>query len=243
MPGPQDPHGPQFQGPQQPPPNWQPPVNVTAPQPPQKKPPSIWVRRLALVIPALLVGACAGSLGNADDATTAAPGTAPTVTITPTSRATVVKPGPTVTVTETAKAAEPEQSEAPAPKKTQAPAPKKTQAPAPAPKKTQEHSNGLTDEQQEAVGAAEDYLNFTAFSRQGLIEQLSSDAGSGFSKRDATVAVDSMDIDYNEQAAKAAKSYREFSHFSRQGLIQQLESDAGSGFTHAQAVYGADHSR
>lgn len=109
--------------------------------------------------------------------------------------------------------------------------------------KAEADKNRLTDEQQDAVGAAEDYLDFTAFSRKGLIQQLSSDAGSGFSKKDATIAVDSMDIDYKEQAVKAAKSYRDFSHFSRKGLIQQLESSYGSGFTHDQAVYGADHSR
>lgn len=116
--------------------------------------------------------------------------------------------------------------------------PEPTKEPEPEPTK-----NALSDEQQDAVSAAEDYLDFTAFSQKGLIRQLSSDAGSGFSKKDATVAVNSMDIDYNEQAAKAAKSYREFTSFSRNGLIKQLESDAGSGFTHKQAVYGADHSR
>ncbi len=57
-----------------------------------------------------------------------------------------------------------------APETTQAPAPKPKPAPAPA-KPT------LTNSQEQAIGAAEDYLDYMAFSRKGLIHQLSSDAG------------------------------------------------------------------
>lgn len=96
----------------------------------------------------------------------------------------------------------------------------------------------MTASQEQAIGAAEDYLAFSAFSRKGLIEQLSSEYGSGFSKADATFAVDHIKVNWNEQAAKAAKNYLETSHFSRAGLIQQLESEYGSQFTHKQAVYG-----
>ena len=98
----------------------------------------------------------------------------------------------------------------------------------------------LTKSQEQAIRSAESYLEFTAFSRKGLIRQLSSSAGSGFSKADATYAVDHIKVDWNEQAARAAKSYLEFTSFSRAGLIRQLESSAGSGFTHAQAVYGVN---
>jgi hypothetical protein len=69
---------------------------------------------------------------------------------------------------------------------------------------------------------------------------LSSEYGEGFSKADATYAVDALNVDWNEQAAKSAKSYLSHSSFSRQGLIEQLSSEAGEGFTHAQAVYGVD---
>jgi hypothetical protein len=93
---------------------------------------------------------------------------------------------------------------------------------------------------EQAIGAAEDYLSFSAFSREGLIDQLSSSAGSGFPRSQAEYAVDHIDVDWNEQAVKAAKEYLSFSHFSRAGLIEQLESSAGSKFTHAQAVHGAD---
>jgi hypothetical protein len=86
--------------------------------------------------------------------------------------------------------------------------------------------------QQNAVRAAEDYLDYSAFSRKGLIEQLEF---GDFSTEDATYAVDHIAVDWNEQAAKSAKDYLEYSAFSRGGLIDQLEF---SGFTPAQAAYG-----
>ncbi|MGV0741036.1 Ltp family lipoprotein [Mycolicibacterium sp. XJ870] len=89
-----------------------------------------------------------------------------------------------------------------------------------------------TVSQRNAVRAAEDYLDYTAFSRQGLIEQLEYD---DFSTADATFAVDHITVDWNEQAAEAAKDYLDYSAFSRGGLIDQLEYD---GFTSAQAAYG-----
>ena len=106
---------------------------------------------------------------------------------------------------------------------------------------TKSSTKGPTAEQKNAIGAAQDYLSVSAFSRTGLIHQLSSAAGDGYSKADASYAVDSLNIDYDKQAVKAAKDYLSVSHFSHQELIQQLESSSGDGYTHAQAVYGADH--
>jgi hypothetical protein len=98
----------------------------------------------------------------------------------------------------------------------------------------------LTASQQNATDAAKNYLSFAAFSRTGLIQQLSSSAGDGYPEADATFAVDSLNANWNEQAAKAAKNYLSFSSFSRAGLIQQLNSSAGDGYTYAQAVYGVN---
>ena len=94
--------------------------------------------------------------------------------------------------------------------------------------------------QENARRSAEKYLDFSAFSRKGLIQQLSSSAGEGFSRADAIYAVNHIDVDWNEQAAKSAKNYLDQSAFSRQGLIEQLSSEYGDGFTHAQAVYGVN---
>ena len=86
--------------------------------------------------------------------------------------------------------------------------------------------------QQNAVRTAEQYLDVSAFSRQGLIEQLEYNE---FSTADATYAVDSISVDWNEQAAKSAEQYLDVSGFSRGGLVEQLEY---AGFTSAQALYG-----
>jgi len=87
--------------------------------------------------------------------------------------------------------------------------------------------------------AAEQYLQTSAFSEAGLIEQLSSEAGSKFPHQDAVFAVEHLHVNWNEQAVKAAKQYLNTSSFSCQGLIEQLSSEAGSKFTVAQAEYAA----
>lgn len=101
-------------------------------------------------------------------------------------------------------------------------------------------SGGLFGPQANAARSAQQYLNMTGFSRRGLIEQLSSDAGNGYSNADATAAVDSLTVDWDEQAARSAKQYLEMTGFSCSGLIEQLSSDAGSKYTKAQARFGAE---
>ena len=108
------------------------------------------------------------------------------------------------------------------------------------PSPSRSRSPDETAGQKNARESAEQYLQTAAFSRAGLIKQLSSQYGEGYSKADATYAVDHIDVNWNEQAAKAAKEYLANSPFSRSGLIQQLESSAGDGYTHAQAVYGVN---
>lgn len=91
-----------------------------------------------------------------------------------------------------------------------------------------------TVSQKNAVAKAKSYLDFSGFSRSGLIEQLEYDQ---FSHADAVYGADNSGADWNEQVARKAKSYMEFSAFSRGGLIEQLKYD---GFTQAQAEYGTD---
>ncbi len=87
---------------------------------------------------------------------------------------------------------------------------------------------------QNAVKKAKSYLRVSAFSRQGLIEQLEFE---GFNNEDAVYGVDNCGANWNEQAAKKAESYLRVSAFSRQSLIDQLEFE---GFTPEQAIYGVD---
>lgn len=99
--------------------------------------------------------------------------------------------------------------------------------------------DSMTNQQKNAVRSAKNYIGFAGFSRDGLINQLSSEAGDGYSMDDATVAVDSLNIDYNEQASKSAENYLSITGFSCDGLVEQLSSPAGDKYTKEQAEYGA----
>lgn len=92
-----------------------------------------------------------------------------------------------------------------------------------------------TLEQENALRAAQSYLDFTGFSRQGLIDQLSSEYGSGYPVDVATWAADTVGADWNAEAVESAQSYLEFTSFSRQGLYDQLTSAYGGQFTPDQA--------
>lgn len=87
--------------------------------------------------------------------------------------------------------------------------------------------------QRNALNKANDYLDYTAFSRSGLIKQLEFE---GFSNADATWAADNCGADWNEQAYKKAKEYLDFTSFSHSSLVDQLEYE---GFSSEQAEYGA----
>src|SRR3954454_21704961 len=102
-------------------------------------------------------------------------------------------------------------------------------------------ADAATTAQRQAIGSAHDYLRFSAFSREGLIDQLSSKYGEGYPKPVAVYAVNDITVSWNKQAVRSAKSYLRFSHFSRAGLIEQLESPYGEQFTHRQAVYSVNH--
>lgn len=97
----------------------------------------------------------------------------------------------------------------------------------------------LTGPQKNAVRSANNYLSFAGFSRSGLIEQLSSPFGDRYSVVDATVAVDSLSVDWNAQAVRSAKNYLSIMGFSCDGLIEQLSSHAGDKYTNSQAAFGA----
>ena len=100
-------------------------------------------------------------------------------------------------------------------------------------KEMQTESYELSIEEKNAIRSAQGYISFMAFSRKGLIGQLTFE---GYSQEAATNAVDALNIDWNEQAAKSAQSYVDMMAFSRSGLIQQLEFE---GYTREQAEYGA----
>jgi hypothetical protein len=58
----------------------------------------------------------------------------------------------------------------------------------------------VTVSQGHAVESAQKYLAMSAFSRSGLIQQLSSKYGEGYPRADALYAVDHVSVNWNEQA-------------------------------------------
>lgn len=95
-------------------------------------------------------------------------------------------------------------------------------------------TNSETVSQKNAVRQAKAYLDYTAFSRDGLVEQLEYEQ---FSNSDAIYGADNSGADWYEQATKSAERYMDYSAFSRGGLIDQLKFE---GYTQTQAAYGAD---
>lgn len=85
-----------------------------------------------------------------------------------------------------------------------------------------------------ALSKAKDYLDYTAFSYSGLIEQLEYEK---FTHDEAVYGADNCGADWEEQAALKAQSYIEYTSFSRQDLIDQLVYE---GFTKSQAEYGVN---
>ncbi|WP_394554552.1 Ltp family lipoprotein [Agromyces sp. MMS24-JH15] len=91
---------------------------------------------------------------------------------------------------------------------------------------------------EQAVREAQNYLNIMAFSRQGLIDQLSSEYGSQYPVDVATYAVDYLAPDWNAEAGEQAKQYLDVMPMSRDELFDQLTSAYGGQFTPEQATAG-----
>lgn len=94
--------------------------------------------------------------------------------------------------------------------------------------------DSLSTEEQNAYDKAVSYLEYSSFSKQGLIEQLEFE---GYPKKAAKRAIKALEendmVSWSKQAEEKAKSYLEYSSFSKQGLVEQLEFEK---FTHKQAV-------
>ena len=86
-----------------------------------------------------------------------------------------------------------------------------------------------------ALAAANTYLSFSAFSAQGLIDQLEFE---GYTTQEAQYAVAKCGADWNEQALKKAGNYLDYSAFSYSGLFEQLSYE---GFLPEQAQYAVDN--
>lgn len=94
-------------------------------------------------------------------------------------------------------------------------------------------ATNMTTSQKNALSSAKSYLKYSAFSYEGLIDQLEYE---GYPHEDCVYAVDNCGADWFDQAVKCAESYLKYSSFSYSELVEQLEYE---GFTYEQAVYGA----
>lgn len=97
---------------------------------------------------------------------------------------------------------------------------------------TLEEKPKLTLGQQNAISKAQDYLDYSGFSRTGLIQQLEFE---GYTTEDATFGADNAGADWNAECAEKAKDYLAYSSFSREGLADQL---AFEGFLPAEIEFG-----
>jgi flagellar biosynthesis GTPase FlhF len=222
--------GPEFQPHFQP--QFQPQQSPSQQQPPKKKHTGCKVAGIALGAVIVIVGVVAALSEGSDSV-------APQVTAT---SAPAKVPGSQTdsneydsTKTEKPKTA---QSEAPAKAKPAERKPAKEQPAeeAPAEEAPAEEAPAEPDysvEQEQAIAKAQSYLEFTAFSKKGLVKQLEYEQ---FSTSDAKFAVNYIDVDWKEQAVLKAESYLEFTSFSEAGLVDQLLYE---GFTRAQAEHGA----
>jgi len=97
----------------------------------------------------------------------------------------------------------------------------------------------MSGAEQQAVDSAQSYLaEGQGFSNSGLLNQLTSSAGEGFTEANAEFAINYLKPDWNAQAVDSAKGYlADGQGFSRSSLLDQLTSSSGEGFTEAQAEY------
>ena len=98
--------------------------------------------------------------------------------------------------------------------------------------------SALDYESQNCYDQAMSYLDFMAFSRNGLIHQLQHD---GYTDNAISNALDLLEkyyVSWDTEAVKKAQEYMETFSFSQQRLYEQLIHD---GFTEGQANYGASY--
>lgn len=203
-------------------------ADPSAPAAAPKKP---WYKRKRIIIPAIAVLAVLiFPKGGGDETDVADPVASATISATtsdPSVEVALEDDEPPVTPAESTDPVAPEEAE------TTAPAVVET-TPAPAPE-TADPGPDMTVSQSQAVSKAEQYLQFSAFSKSGLADQLEFE---GFSPEDATFAVEHIDVDWMEQAKLKAANYLEFSAFSLTGLVDQLEFE---GFTTEEAQFGVNN--
>ncbi len=102
----------------------------------------------------------------------------------------------------------------------------------------------VPSEYDNALESAKDYNEDQPMSKAGLLDQLTSKDGEGFTQEAGEYAVNHLNANWNENALKCAKDYLKEEHMSRSDLQEQLGSsvdDGGEGFTQDQVQYALSH--
>ena len=97
-------------------------------------------------------------------------------------------------------------------------------------------------EYRNALIKAKAYATEMDMSEAAIRDQLTSDAGEGFTQEAADYAMKNIgDIDWNKNALHKAQSYQDEQAMSKDAIREQLTSTAGEGFTPEQADYAIQH--
>lgn len=96
-------------------------------------------------------------------------------------------------------------------------------------------------EYKSALQKAESYAEIMSMSKQGIYDQLTSEAGEQFPEDAAQYAIDNVKWDWKENALKKAKEYTETMAMSKDAVYDQLISEAGEKFTPEEAQYAIDN--
>lgn len=119
------------------------------------------------------------------------------------------------------------------------------ETPEPTPEATPDPTDEFSAEQKNAYKAALNYLEYSGFSKAGLVDQLSSEYGDKYPVEVAEFAVQYLEdndlVDWQAEAIESAQSYLELSGFSRTGLIDQLSSEYGDKYTAEEAAAAVQH--
>lgn len=101
--------------------------------------------------------------------------------------------------------------------------------------------NTVPKEYKNALKKAESYAKIMHMSKAGIYNQLTSEAGEGFSVEAAQYAIDTIQCDWNVNALKKAENYQETMAMSPSAIYDQLISEYGEQFTAEQAQYAIDN--
>ena len=93
----------------------------------------------------------------------------------------------------------------------------------------------LSDDENAAYEMAKTMLTTVHFSRQGMLDYLSSEAGGKYTDEAAEAAVkmleDNGEVDWFAEAEKAALDYKDMMLVTKEEVLEQLSSESGDQFT------------